>query len=414
MLIHKLKVAGLLSFGPDGIDLPMEPLNVLIGPNGSGKSNFLEAVALLKAAPSGITDPISRMGGVREWLWKGPDASDYITMKAEIGYPHGGVLRHSLTLADRNGRTEVTDEQVEPSKKTRDDHIWTSYHRPPGHQQAALEISKTNEQAVRRDAKRRKRVGEWSTPRVAARYRPCAVDFAADAQPHQSILNWYATPDYPGLWHLKENYGRIRLYREWSFGPSAEIRNSQSTHDRADFLDEGGTNLALVLSHIQGEDKRQVVEALRELFDGIVDISFSVAGGNVALFLEESGNRVIPATRLSDGTIRYLCLLAILLHPEPPPLVVIEEPALGLHPDILPTLANLLISASERSQLIVTTHSDVLVDALTDTPESVIVTEKHNGQTEMRRLDKADLANWLEDYTLGNLWSSGQIGGNRW
>ena len=72
MLLHRLKVSGLLSFGPKGVDLPMEPLNVLIGPNGSGKSNFLEAMALLQAAPRDISEPISRMGGVREWLWKGP------------------------------------------------------------------------------------------------------------------------------------------------------------------------------------------------------------------------------------------------------------------------------------------------------------------------------------------------------
>ena len=414
MLIHRLKMAGLLSFGPEGIDLPMEPLNVLIGPNGSGKSNFLEAIALLRGAPSGITDPISRMGGVRDWLWKGPDAPDFMTIKSEIGYPHGGVLQHSLTLADRNGRAEVTGEDVEPSEKTRDDQIWTSYHRPPGHNQAALEVSQINEQAAQRYAKREKRTDEWSTPRIAARYRPGAVDFAADAQPDQSILYWYATPEYPGLWHLKQNYQRIRLFRDWSFGPSAEIRRSQSAHDRADFLDEDSTNLALVLSHFHGEIKRQVVTALKKLFDGIRDITFSVAGGHVALFLEESDNRLIPATRLSDGTLRYLCLLSILLHPEPPPVVVIEEPELGLHPDILPTLADLLVSASERSQLIVTTHSDVIVDALADSPESVVVCDKQDGQTEMRRLDKADLAKWLKDYTLGNLWSSGQLGGNRW
>lgn len=130
--------------------------------------------------------------------------------------------------------------------------------------------------------------------------------------------------------------------------------------------------------------------------------------------LEEAGNRTIPATRFSDGTLRYLCLLAILLHPEPPLLVVIELPELGLHPDILPTLTDLLVSASSRSQLIVTTHSDVIVDALTDSPENVVVCEKQDGQTEMRRLDKADLAKWLKDYTLGDLWSSGQLGGNRW
>ena len=172
--------------------------------------------------------------------------------------------------------------------------------------------------------------------------------------------------------------------------------------------------MALVLSHFSGEKKRQLVKALQKLFDGIVDVTYSVAGGTVALFLEEDNNRAIPATRLSDGTLRYLCLLAILMHPEPPPLVAIEEPELGLHPDLLPTLRDLLLAASERSQLIVTTHSDVLVDALTETPESIVVCEKHNGQTEMRRLDKDDLAKWLEKYRLGALWTSGELGGNRW
>ena len=67
-----------------------------------------------------------------------------------------------------------------------------------------------------------------------------------------------------------------------------------------------------------------------------------------------------------------------------------------------------------NSQLIVTTHSDALVDTLTDQPESVVICEKHEGSTEMRRLDKADLSKWLDDYRLGDLWTSGELGGNRW
>ena len=122
----------------------------------------------------------------------------------------------------------------------------------------------------------------------------------------------------------------------------------------------------------------------------------------------------MPATRLSDGTLRYLCLLTILCHPNPPPLICLEEPELGLHPDILPDLVGLMRKASERCQLIVTTHSDVIVDALTDTPESVVVCEKHDGSTTMKRLDAGDLAHWLKDYRLGELWSSGELGGNRW
>ena len=122
----------------------------------------------------------------------------------------------------------------------------------------------------------------------------------------------------------------------------------------------------------------------------------------------------VPATRLSDGSLRYLCLLVVLCHPEPPPVICIEEPEIGLHPDIIPEVAKLLVEASSRSQIFVTTHSDVLVDALTDTPEAVVVCEKRDGATELQRLDAKDLKHWLDDYRLGEIWSRGVIGGNRW
>jgi predicted ATPase len=81
---------------------------------------------------------------------------------------------------------------------------------------------------------------------------------------------------------------------------------------------------------------------------------------------------------------------------------------------VLPELARLLVEASERTQLIVTTHSDILVDAMTERPESVVVCEKHDGQTRMRRLKREDLAAWLDKYRLGQLWTKGQLGGTRW
>ncbi len=404
MLIHRLKASGFLSFGPGGIDLPMEPLNVLIGPNGSGKSNLLEAIALLKAAPRSISEPISRLGGVREWLWKGPAAPDSFTVETLIDYPPGGVLRHTLTLADRNDRPEVTSERVEPSETHTNERAALSYYRPPREERTEIYLREKSPNPTDPNA-----VGS-----LLAHFLGDGVHFRSDFLPKASLVSIANPQDYPALWYLNGQYEAIRLYRDWLFGPSTELRQPASAHDPADFLNERGTNLAPVLSNFPGENKRQLITALQKLYDGIVDIKCSVIGGTVALFLEEDGNREIPVSRLSDGTLRYLCLLAILLHPEPPPLVVIEEPELGLHPDLLPTLADLLLAASERSQLIVTTHSDVLVDALTETPESVVVCEKHAGQTEMRRLDKDDLAKWLKVYTLGNLWSSGQLGGNRW
>ena len=152
---------------------------------------------------------------------------------------------------------------------------------------------------------------------------------------------------------------------------------------------------------------------VRDLYDGLSDFEVIVEGGNVQVFFTE-GDFSIPATRLSDGTLRYLCLLAILCDPEPPPLICIEEPELGLHPDILPKLADLLVAASERTQIIVTTHSDILVDAMTDHPEDIVVCEKHDGRSEMHRLKKEGLVTWLDKYRLGQLWTTGQIGGTRW
>jgi predicted ATPase len=120
----------------------------------------------------------------------------------------------------------------------------------------------------------------------------------------------------------------------------------------------------------------------------------------------------VPATRLSDGTLRFLALLAILLNAEAAPLICIEEPELGLHPDAISLLAKLLVEAAEKTQLIVTTHSDVLVSALTEQSESVLVCDYSENGTDLRRLDATKLEHWLKDYRLGDIWRSGKIGGN--
>jgi predicted ATPase len=142
----------------------------------------------------------------------------------------------------------------------------------------------------------------------------------------------------------------------------------------------------------------------------------SFYGGTAQLFFRENGlKEMIPATRLSDGTLRYLFLLCILLHPTPPPIICIDEPELGLHPDILPTVGNLLTEASERCQLIVTTHSPILIDSLTQTPECVLIAEKENTETTIKRINMDEIKPWIEKFNgLGEIWTRGEIGGNIW
>ena len=402
MMIHRLKVAGLLSFGPQGIDLPMEPLNVLIGPNGSGKSNLLEVLALLKAAPRELARPIRRGGGIWEWLWKGDESPHKATIETTVNDPEkDGPLRHVLEFTEHGGRFEVTDERIECAKTE------FSYRLHQGRHTFDV-------QTEPKDQRTSSRPILSDSASIVSESLGLTIDRERE-KPEESVLSQVRDAQtYPALHCLQEQYERIRLYRNWSFGPAAELRWNQSTHDPSDFLNEGGANLALVLSHFQGGNKRKLVAALQELFDGIVDVNCPVTGGTVSLFLEERDGRQIPASRLSDGTLRYLCLLAILLHPKPPSLVAIEEPELGLHPDVVAHVAELLVNASQRMQVVVTTHSRMLVDALSDYPSSVVVCEQENGESRFERLDNERLKTWLDAYSLGDLWSSGELGGNRW
>ena len=159
---------------------------------------------------------------------------------------------------------------------------------------------------------------------------------------NQSVLSQIRDPfHYPELTWLGDMYPRIRLYREWTFGRNAASRQPQDAALPNDFLIEGGQNLGLVLNRLKREPvaKNRFLDALRQLYEGVVDFDVIVEGGTVQVMLQE-GNITVPAVRLSDGTLRYLGLLAILCHPTPPPLVCIEEPELGLHPDILPVWRN--------------------------------------------------------------------------
>lgn len=145
----------------------------------------------------------------------------------------------------------------------------------------------------------------------------------------------------------------IRLYRDCSFGPGSKAHNQPRADERSDYLSEDFGNLSLVLGHRRYlAVKRRLEEEMARFYEEFVAYHVVPNEGRMQLFLEEEGGRQIPVGRLSDGTLRYFCLLAILLDPEPPPLVAIEEPQLGLHPDVLPRLAELLVEASERMQLV--------------------------------------------------------------
>ena len=235
----------------------------------------------------------------------------------------------------------------------------------------------------------------------------------------KSILSERKDPDaYPEFSRLSEFYAGVRLYRDWDFGPASYVRLPQDARHHQSQMAQMGErfhNLRAVLNRLRRspDTKALLIEKLGDLYRSLTDFELDFKNGAVQISFTE-GDFSIPASRISDGGFRYLALLAILLDPEPPPLIAIEEPELGLHPDLLPGIADLLVDASSRSLLIVTTHSDILVEALSEYPESVIVCEKHDGQSSMMRLEKERLDIWRGQYTLGELWTMGDLGGNRW
>jgi predicted ATPase len=380
-LLHSITLKNLLSYGEEGVTLELEPLNVLIGPNASGKSNLIDAVSLLAAAPRNLLAPFREGGVADDWIWKGNESDEIAMVEVSLfsERKEWKPLTYQIRFSVANAQMFVWDE--------------------------ALESAGTK--AIGRALSHVFSLEGWSSASKA--------EFEINSQ--LSVLSQFRDPQgYPKLTHVGDQFSEIRFFRGWPFGRGNPLRKPQEVNLPDDFLLEDGSNLGLILNHLQNqrETKRLLLEKLRLVYEGIEDVTTKVQGGTIQIFFHEEGlDKPIPAARLSDGTLHYLCLLTVLLHPDPPPLICIEEPELGLHPDILPHIAELLIDASKRTQLIVTTHSETLVSALSDVPEAVVVCERDASGTKLRRLDPDNLKEWLERYRLGELWAMGEIGGNR-
>ncbi len=407
--LKSLRLQGLLSFPPDSEAIPLTPLNVLIGPNGSGKSNLIEAIELLHALPTGFASAIRSGGGVREWLWKGDNPRIFGKIEVEVenfaarhiipsladlySSPYPKTLRYWLRFAEVGQRVEVIEEVLEDADQSPGGTEQFYYRFVEGDAVVfGLSIWPPNK-SVRRDQK---------------------VIERRSILPDESILAQLKDPSsFPEITELGRNLGFIHSLREWNFGPDAEVRKPQPADLPADSLAPDSRNLGLIFNQLEHSGTWSEFNGyLKRFLPRFERYSTRIEGRTVQFYLHESGlKQPIPASRLSDGTIRFMAILAQLLAPTPPPLICIEEPELGLHPDALALLANLLQEASERTQLIVTTHSDALVSALTEVADSVLVCEYRNG-TVLQRLDSKKLKFWLDKYKLGEIWRIGEIGGN--
>ncbi|MFI5386535.1 MAG: AAA family ATPase [Fimbriimonadales bacterium] len=395
--ITRLKLQSFLSFDDEGIDLELQPLNVLIGPNGSGKSNFLEAIRLLHCLPNGTATFITRGQAPADYVWKGDANNTYFNLQAWLTIDDWLIdepteYHHVLALHPFLDRLRVLTEHIGVDAND----IGTLWERSGPRVRVLRAVEVEDSDGQRRVENRLEKVedGEENTDSGTA----------------------YGYASVPHLHVLANAYRGFRTYGTQSFGINAESRKPQKTDLDQASLFEDGSNLPNVIESLQHLTPvmNRINGYLQEFYPNAIRLTPGLRGGQTQLFLEERYlKQTLPATRLSDGTIRFLCMLALFLHPDPPKVITLEEPELGLHPDVIRLVAKLLVEASEKSQIFVTTHSEILVSALSDQPEAILICEKEEKGTQARRLNAEELTPWLKKYTLGELWMSGEIGGVR-
>ncbi len=385
-MISSIEIKNLLSFSSQTPAFKLNRLNILIGANGSGKSNFLEVFAFLRAltipqrASGSLDDVISRGGGIQEWTHKSGDSNksgDPNIVELKVRFFE--EMKYLFRFTQENRDLRILAEEI--SSNAIDTLIYDFNYKHP-----ILLDHNFNKISIN------------------------SLDF------NSSVLGQIKYPNT--TWYLSKittSFEKIKLYRNWSFGHYSILRQPQRADMRNSVLEEDFSNFCLFLSRLfrTPSTKQKIIEAFKEVYDGITDINIDIGNANAALFISE-GDKSIPAIRLSDGTLRYLVLVTLLLDPDPPPLICLEEPELGMHPDLIRNIAKLLKDAATRTQLIVTTHSELLVNAFSSDPESIVVCEKENGVTTLKRLETNRLDEWLEQYGLGDLWLRGEIGGVRW
>jgi len=407
-MIESLRLTDVLSFRQT--EVALQPLNIFVGGNGSGKSNLLRCISLLSHLPGNLKEAGATFGNFNEFFCSLEDASDTLSLrtvfKKEPSWPQ--KLIHSISLQKQNLSFAVVSERLEEEHARsgrRDPFYFFSVNNGYGKVYYKQEPSAKDTLPSEPPRGRSNRTSEGSLT-------PKNYDF------QNSIFSQSRGPNlFDQILSINERLNRMRVYGRWDTTPNGSIRLPKPTSLESDLLLPDGSNLALVYNILDASRHGSQLEAWMKKFNPrIQKIRAVVFGGQIQLYFQEQFQREsVAATAVSDGTLQFLMLLCVLLHPSPPPLICLEEPEISLHPDALTFLARLLREASERTQIIVTTHSDRLLNCFTDTPEVVLVTERYpaTGATHFERQDAPRLKTFIQDFGrgLGDVWRSGQIGG---
>ena len=343
--------------------LELGSINVVIGPNGSGKSNFIGVFAFLHAIREGrLQDYVTKAGGADKVLHFGAKTTP--KMLIEISF-QDGVNQYQVSLEP------TENDQLHPTSETVS--FWDRKNHPRPYKDGLFSLGLE----------------------------------AAISDPNCKRIAGY----------VRSHLAQWRLYHVHDTSSSSPMKKTGDVNDNR-FLRPDGSNLAAFLYYLRLKHEgsysliRRTVQRVAPFFD---DFSLEPQKLNPDKILMEWRHRdseqYFNASSLSDGTLRFIALATLFLQPEQyrPSVILVDEPELGLHPMAITLLASIMRAASEKTQVIVSTQSPLLLDHFE--PDEVLVANRVGGSTEFTRLDKAKLEGWLQDYSLGQLWEKNELGG---
>ena len=350
--------------------LELCPLNVLIGANGAGKSNLVSFFKMLNELMAGrLQQYVASTGRATSSLYFGPKVTPHLEAELEFATDSGAIDTYRMRLSHAAGDTLIFTEECLSFRrpgftKAREEQLG------PGHGETLIGTTAD---------------GDGPSMRTARVFR-----------------------------HLLNN---CRVFHFHDTSTAAPVRNFGYVGNNKPLMPDAG-NLAAVLFRLQTDHPevyRRIVDTIRQIAPFFVGFALEPSGpGDKDIILNwrhRESDMIFGPHQLSDGTLRAICLVSLLMLPpaELPILVVIDEPELGLHPYALDVLASLCRSASADSQVLVSTQSSAFVSCFD--PEHIVVVERDGQASTLTRPDCIALEAWLEDYSLGEIWEKNIIGG---
>jgi predicted ATPase len=343
-------------------DFELTSLNVLIGGNGAGKSNFVEIFRILRAmVDEDFSGYVMSHGGCDDYLFNGPKTTPQVEAKFIFGHnSYSCILEPTVTERFLIKKEEECYED-----------------------KCKIKGMNNYESTIKKNKDEKSTINE----------------------------NWHGVGYY-----IYDAIANWMVYHFHDTSALSPMRRSEITADFRSFRYNGG-NIAPFLLGLRNQSPaayESIVEAIRlvtPFFDDFILIPTQKGEKEtVNLSWKQKGSDYpMQPYHFSDGTIRFICLATTLLQPQLPSTIVIDEPELGLHPYAIEILAELIQAASKKTQLIISTQSPALVDCFE--PENVIVVNRKDGASSFARLNGDDLANWLKDYSLGELWRKNIVTG---